>query len=92
MDTKRNINIKMIRSEDLPDPVGGCILKRDGDDNFTMLINGNKDERDQVLSFLNECLHIWHRDHDRRDPADVIEKERHDELLELLELAQGNTW
>ena len=85
MDTERNINIKMIRSEELPGSVGGCIFKQDGDDNYTMLINGDKDERDQVLSFLHECLHIWHRDHDRRDPVDVIEKERHEELRELLD-------
>ena len=88
MDTERNINIKMIRSEELPDSVGGYILKQDGDDNFTMLINGNKDERDQILSFLHDCLHIWHRDHDRRDPVGVIEKERHDELQELLDAMQ----
>ena len=86
MDTERNINIKMIRSEELPDSVGGCILKQVGDDNYTILINGDKDESDQVLSFLHECLHIWHRDHDRRDPVDVIEKERHEELRELLSM------
>ena len=92
MDTERNINIKMIRSEELPDSVGGCILKQDGDDNYMMMINSEKSERAQVIAFLHDCLHIWHRDHDRRDPVDVIEKERHDELLELLELAQSNTW
>ena len=85
---ERNISIRLIRSGRIPGSVDGCVLKLDGDDNYMMMINSEKSERAQVIAFLHDCLHIWHRDHYRGDPVDVIEKERHDELLELLDAMQ----
>ena len=97
MSDERNIKIRLIRTEGIegqkfPEKIGGAVFKLDDSDNYMILINANRNERDQVLSFLHECLHIWHRDQDRRDLVDEIEKERHEELRELLELAQSNTW
>ena len=50
-----------------------------------MMINSEKSERAQVISYLHECLHIWHRDHGSGRTVNEIEKDRHEELRELLE-------
>ena len=47
---------------------------------------GARSEREQIASFLHECLHIWRRDHDRADPVGMIEQEIHEELREILSM------
>lgn len=89
MKEERAINIRLIRSEELPESIGGCVSKLDGNDNYLMLINGAKSERRQIVSFLHECLHIWRRDHERTDPVTVIEQEIHEELREILKEMQN---
>ena len=85
---ERNISIRLIRSGRIPGSVDGCVLKLDGDDNYMMMINSEKSERAQVIAFLHECLHIWHRDHDSGRAVNTIEKDRHSELRELLDKLQ----
>ena len=88
MNDERNIKIRLIRSEEIPEGIGGSVLKLEGKDNYLMLINGSQSEGQQIASFLHECLHIWRRDHDRADPVGVIEQELHEELREILEEMQ----
>lgn len=85
MRSERNVSIRLIRSDEIPGSVEGCILQLDGDDNYMMIINSDRDERAQVISYLHECLHIWHRDHGSGRTVNEIEKDRHEELRELLE-------
>lgn len=93
MNDERNIKIRLIRTEGIegqkfPEKIGGAVFKLDDSDNYMILINANRNEREQVISFLHECFHIWRRDHDRTDPVGVIEEETHDELREILEEMQ----
>lgn len=71
----------------LPPTIDGASAK-DGN-KITILINDQKTQDQQTLSFLHEMLHIWHNDH----AADVtsvtnLELERHEELARLLRLVQ----
>ena len=84
MSTERNIKIRIVTTDELPATVPACCAKDGGTDNYIMLINGRDDERAQLRSFLHECLHIWHRDHDSSEDVQTIEKERHKELEKLL--------
>ena len=88
MNDERNIKIRLVRSEEVPEGIGGSVFKLAGDDNYLMLINGSDSDHDQIVSFLHECLHIWHRDHDREVLVTELERERHDELEELLKEMQ----
>ena len=92
MNRQRNISIRLVTNEDLPENVSGCCAKLPGEDNYLMALNAQSGEEQQLLSYLHECLHIWHRDHDREGSVEQIEKDRHEELAQLLKLAQGNTW
>ncbi len=56
----------------LPGNVKGFCVDFDG--GFTVAVNSNLDEDTQAAAFLHECLHIWNRDHDRREPFEAIEE------------------
>lgn len=84
MTKERNITLKVITTDELPEEIRGCCARFDRSDNYAMLINGNNDERAQLRSFLHECLHIWRCDYDSERDADEVEKERHEEVEELL--------
>ena len=88
MKEERAINIRLIRSEEVPESIGGGVSKLDGNDNYLMLINGAKSERRQIASFLHECLHIWRRDLDQNDSVTMTEKEEHEVLRRILEEIQ----
>ena len=88
MNDERNIKIRLIRSEEVPESIRGNIMKLDGNDNYMMLINGAKSEGEQIASFLHECLHIWRRDLDQNDSVTMTEKEEHEVLRRILEEIQ----
>lgn len=46
MNDERNIKIRLIRSEEIPEGIGGSVLKLEGNDNYLMLINGAQSERE----------------------------------------------
>ena len=79
-----NINLH-IYSRELPEKVKG-ISTKDGN-TVTVVTNEAETEDAQTLAFLHECLHIWHGDHDR-GALYGLEKERHEELIRLLKIAE----
>lgn len=92
MNTERNINIRLVTTEELPLQIKGICGTADKDDSYIMALNGNYGEHRQLLTFLHECLHIWHKDFTSGRGAQEIEAERHRELVELLEeLTTGNS-
>ena len=64
---------------------GACFLREDAD--YTIVINSDLTDQEQALSFLHECLHAWHDDCNSERPVAEIETERHEELIQLLRLA-----
>ena len=85
--TRRDINITMCRAE-LPEGFRGiCTLKGD---KYIVVLNENLTPAEKVASFLHECLHIYHRDHNNSiTPVDQIEARRHKELIEILEILKA---
>lgn len=82
--TERELHIR-IASRPLPDGTNGVLWRTD-ENSYTVCIDSSQDEDGQAAAFLHECLHLWHGD--MEDPArdvDEIERERHAELLRILE-------
>ena len=80
-----------IKGVPAPDTVHGVatVMKDEtqAGEGFLILINENDNEQLQLLSFIHEMLHIWHKDIEEPG-ADIaqLEKKRHEELKTLLQL------
>ena len=83
--TRRDITISVYWA-DLPDTIRGFSqLKNNG--NFRIFLNNADSRERQTATFLHECLHIYHGDHDRPDlTTDQIEAIRHKEIRDMLEI------
>lgn len=62
--------------EGLPSGVGGFVV-RDGNDDYTIILNANDSREANMVTYLHEREHIENGDLDRDDPADEIETDRH---------------
>lgn len=82
--TRRDISITLYKTE-LPDTIHGfCRQRKDG--KYIIFLNSAEEPAQQTATFLHECLHIYHDDHNSELDATEIEAIRHSELLEMLEL------
>ena len=85
--TRRDINMTMCRAE-LPETIRGISTLKG--DKYIVVLNENMTPAEKVASFLHECLHIYHRDHNNSVwTADEIEARRHRELIEILEILKA---
>ena len=66
-----------------PSAVGGMITK-DGENQYTIIINENRSQIGQLASFLHEMVHVYNNDFDKSDVAE-IEAETNKQLIEALE-------
>lgn len=80
---KRTVNLT-ITAEDLPEGVHGTIFATAA--GYYILTNSRETDTEQAAAFLHECLHLYHNDLDAQRSADEIEKDRHEELTELLKV------
>ena len=82
--TCRNISIKLY-TMDLPEGIHAFVTQW-GCGTYWIFLNENENETQQTASFIHECLHIYHGDHERDDlTADQIEAIRHAEIVEVLQ-------
>ena len=79
----RTVSLRIVRAN-LPDGVSGMTTK-DDDDSYIIFLDDREPEIAQVASFLHECLHIWHKDHDSGMSTGLIEEMRHKELKDILQ-------
>lgn len=82
-----------LHCEPAPETISGVSVRKKGaGDKYLVLLNSTKSEKQRAASFLHECLHIYHQDHDREDlTTDQIEAVRHAELLEIIRLLEVET-
>ncbi len=85
--TRRDINITMGRAK-LPEAIRGVSTLKG--DKYIVVLNENMTPAEKVATFLHECLHIYHRDHNNSVwTVDEIEARRHRELIEILEILKA---
>ena len=84
---KRDITLHISTAE-MPTTVRGVsVPKRGGSkDEFLIILNEGLSDSERTAAFLHEMLHIWHGDHEAVTDVDLLEKIRHQELLDI---AQG---
>ena len=83
--TRRDITINLYWA-DLPKTIHGFtrILKNGS---YQIFLNSSDSQERQTATFIHECMHIYHGDHDRPDlTTDQIEAIRHREIRDLLEI------
>lgn len=71
----------------LKDGVNGVLAAGSGRA-YTIILNSNAAEDEKALSFLHECLHIYHQDIISTKDVEEIEKARHEELKRLLKISE----
>ena len=79
---ERDINLRII-TQDLPGSIS-ALTASEGNDRYTVMINGKADQEDQIAGFLHECLHIWHNDFENSQDVNDLEILRHSEMMRIL--------
>ena len=82
--TRRDITIKLYRAE-LPETIRG-FSHQNRNGSYLIFLNSTDSQERQTATFLHECLHIFHEDHNNTDlTASQIEAIRHKEIIDMLE-------
>ena len=88
METGRQIFLSIF-TIDMPETIHAFSTyrgKRETKDLYWIFLNGKENETQNAASFIHECLHIYHEDHERNDlTADQIEALRHAETLAVVQ-------
>ena len=83
--TGREMNISVF-TMDMPEAIHAFVTQR-GCGKYWIFLNSAENETQRTASFIHECLHIYHGDHERDDlTADQIEAIRHAETVEVLQV------
>lgn len=72
-----------IQHHKLSATIHGFAAPKDGD--YLIVVNEDDTEEQQRETVLHEMLHIMHNDFDKSGSVELIELERHEELLEILQ-------
>ena len=81
------ITINIYRTSEAPATVGGMVTKQG--DGYTIILNANKSDAEQLAAFLHEMTHIYNGDLTTGGNVGEIETRTRRQLLEALEIIKA---
>lgn len=81
------ITINIYRTSEAPATVGGMVTRQG--DGYTIILNANKSDAEQLAAFLHEMTHIYNGDLTAGGNVGEIETRTRRQLLEALEIIKG---
>lgn len=81
------ITINIYRTSEAPATVGGMVTKQGA--GYTIILNANKSDAEQLAAFLHEMTHIYNGDLTAGGDVGEIEARTQRQLLEALEIIKA---
>ena len=80
----REISLRVIHT-DLPDTINGATAQDPRDpDSYTVILNARKGQKQQLLSFLHEMIHVYQKDFESGQDVETVERLAHGIIEEIM--------